>query len=48
MIDAAKSASPKSPSGVFGEGAIAFGGGAVMTGGVKKEIELSDPVQLVP
>ena len=38
---------PRDPVGVLGEGAIAFGGGAVMTGGVKKELEVHDPIQLV-
>ena len=38
---------PRDPVGVLGEGAVAFGGGAVMTGGVRKQLEIQDPVQLV-
>ena len=38
---------PRDPVGVLGEGAVAFGGGAVMTGGVRKLLESQDPVQLI-
>lgn len=38
---------PRDPVGVLGDGAVAFGGGAVMTGGVRKLLETQDPVQLV-
>lgn len=38
---------PRDPVGVLGEGAVAFGGGAVMTGGVRKLLESQDPIQLV-
>jgi hypothetical protein len=38
---------PRDPVGVLGEGAVAFGGGAVMTGGVRKQLETQDPIQLV-
>jgi 15-cis-phytoene desaturase len=38
---------PRDPVGVLGEGAVAFGGGAVMTGGVRKVLESQDPVQLL-
>ena len=38
---------PRDPVGVLGEGAVAFGGGAVMTGGVRKVLESQDPVQLI-
>lgn len=37
---------PRDPVGVLGEGAVAFGGGAVMTGGVRKQILMQDPIQL--
>jgi 15-cis-phytoene desaturase len=47
IVDAAAKAVPKDPVGVKGEGAIAFGGGAVMSGGARKLLEESDPVQLV-
>jgi 15-cis-phytoene desaturase len=47
IIDAAAKAVPKAPSGVKGEGAIAFGGGAVLTAQSRKLLEESDPEQLV-
>jgi hypothetical protein len=37
----------KDPSGVFGEGAIAFGGGAVLTSSSKELLEKVDPEQMV-
>lgn len=37
----------KEPSGVLGQGAIAFGGGSDMNAGARKQLETSDPVQLV-
>lgn len=43
----AATAVPKDPVGVLGEGAIAFGGGAVLAGGNRKLLEESDPLQLV-
>lgn len=46
IIEKAKKYTPKDPVGVKGEGAIAFGGGAVMAGGAKKLLEESDPLVL--
>lgn len=43
----AATAEPRDPAGVLGEGAIAFGGGAVLAGGNRKLLEESDPLQLV-
>jgi len=45
----AANAVPKEPSGVLGVGAIAFGGGSIVTpGAVLKEIAEQDAVQLTP
>ena len=38
----------KDPSGVLGQGAIAFGAGSDMNAGARKEVEASDPIQLIP
>ena len=38
----------KEPSGVLGQGAIAFGAGSDMNAGARKQLETSDPIQLVP
>jgi len=43
----AAKATPREPVGVKGEGAIAFGGGAVLTGAGRVELEVVDPDQLV-
>ena len=37
----------KEPTGVLGEGAIAWGGGSDMNAGARKLLETSDPQQLV-
>mmetsp|Transcript_9261 Transcript_9261/g.12803 ORF Transcript_9261/g.12803 Transcript_9261/m.12803 type:complete len:603 (+) Transcript_9261:548-2356(+) len=47
VVAKASTASPKDPVGVLGEGAIAFGGGAVMTNAAKQQLGSSDPLQLV-
>jgi hypothetical protein len=47
IIAAASSAVAKDPVGVKGEGAIAFGGGAVLSGGMRAELQEVDPEQLV-
>lgn len=48
IVQRAAAAKPKKPVGVKGEGAIAFGGGAVMAEGAKKLLQEADPEQLVP
>ena len=47
VLAAAASAQPHKPVGVKGEGAIAFGGGAVMAAGQRKLLQESDPANLV-
>lgn len=47
VIEKAESYVPKKPTGVKGEGAIAFGGGAQLSTKVKKQLAESDPKQLV-
>jgi 15-cis-phytoene desaturase len=47
IVESAARATPKDPVGVKGEGAIAFGAGAVMSGGSLKQLEESDSVQLI-
>eukprot|EP00607_Mallomonas_marina_P009797 CAMPEP_0182417746 /NCGR_PEP_ID=MMETSP1167-20130531/2186_1 /TAXON_ID=2988 /ORGANISM="Mallomonas Sp, Strain CCMP3275" /LENGTH=557 /DNA_ID=CAMNT_0024591499 /DNA_START=147 /DNA_END=1820 /DNA_ORIENTATION=- len=46
ILKMSETVSPKDPAGVLGQGAIAFGGGAVLPGGKYKELEETDP-QLV-
>ena len=48
VYERAAKAVPKEPLGVKGEGAIAFGGGAVLSLGGRTLLEESDPLQLVP
>ena len=45
VYDRASVAAPKKPTGVKGKGAIAFGGGAVLSKEAKAELVLSDPEQ---
>lgn len=47
MIDKALLAKPKDPTGVKGEGAIAFGGGYVLSKEAKDLLKQSDPEQLI-
>lgn len=47
VVARANAAVPKDPVGVLGEGAIAFGGGAVLTNAAKQQLGSSDPLQLV-
>lgn len=47
VIEEAKAFTPKDPVGVKGEGAIAFGGGAVLKSANKKLLQESDPENLV-
>ena len=47
VLAKAKGAVPRDPSGVLGEGAIAFGAGSILTGGARKQLEETDPQQLV-
>jgi 15-cis-phytoene desaturase len=48
VLDSASKAVPKDPVGVLGKGAIAFGGGAILSEGAnKKELSEQDPAQLV-
>ena len=48
VLSSAARAVPKDPVGVLGKGAIAFGGGAILTEGAnKKELSEQDPEQLV-
>jgi len=47
VIEKAESYVPKKASGVKGEGAIAFGGGAQLSTKAKKQLAESDPKQLV-
>eukprot|EP01036_Dinobryon_divergens_P029629 gene29629-38752_t len=47
IVEKALQSKPKDPVGVLGEGAIAFGGGAVMSKTVKEQLKVSDPEQLV-
>lgn len=46
VYERARRAVPKDPVGVKGEGAIAFGGGAVWGSGNRGLIEESDPIVL--
>ena len=48
IVDSAARATPKDPVGVLGEGAIAFGGGAILTKKDKEVLAKSDPEQLIP
>ena len=45
IVESAKNFVPKDPPGVKGEGAIAFGGGAVLTKGNSGLLKEVDPVQ---
>ena len=47
IIDKASLAKPKDPTGVKGEGAIAFGGGYVLSKEAKELLKQSDPEQLI-
>ena len=47
IVEAAKSYQPKDPPGVKGQGAIAFGGGAVLKKDNKKLLQEVDPSQFV-
>ena len=47
IVEAAKSHQPKDPPGVKGQGAIAFGGGAVLKKDNKKLLQEVDPSQFV-
>ena len=38
IIDCAAKSTPKDPVGVLGEGAIAFGGGDILTNGANKKV----------
>lgn len=46
VLQRAATAVARDPVGVLGEGAIAFGGGAVLSGGARKLLEESDPLQM--
>uniref|UniRef100_A0A7S2D0Z8 Amine oxidase n=2 Tax=Octactis speculum TaxID=3111310 RepID=A0A7S2D0Z8_9STRA len=47
IVEKAKDHVPKKPTGVKGEGAIAFGGGAQLSKKAEKQLAESDPKQLV-
>ena len=47
VTERALTAVPRDPPGVLGEGAIAFGAGAVLAGGNRKLLEESDAQQFV-
>jgi hypothetical protein len=44
----AEKMTPTKPLGVRGDGAIAFGGGGILTRKAREQIELVDPVILIP
>lgn len=47
IIEKARQAAAKDPVGVKGEGAIAFGAGAVMSTQYREQLSVSDPELLV-
>jgi 15-cis-phytoene desaturase len=47
IVDKARLAKPKDPVGVKGEGAIAFGGGAVMGTKFREQLQEVDPTVLI-
>ena len=47
IYDKAANSTPKEPVGVIGDGAIAFGGGAVLTGTAIDLLQDSDPEVLI-
>ena len=48
ILEKAASWKERDPSGILGQGAIAFGGGSDMNAGARKFLEVSDPSQLIP